>query len=119
MGELVRTGAQVKCTFGDAPAAFKASGAKVSATAPVGVVTDVGLGNIPTFGMCTSAANPAVAAEQGAPAPCVPSLTPWAPGTVGVTINSVTALDSASQCECEWAGVITVLSPGQERVTTR
>lgn len=119
MGTLVCTGAQVECTWGEAPADFEASGAKVSATAPIGVITDVGLANIPTFGMCTSTANPAVVAEQGAPAPCVPSLTPWAPGAVGVTINEVTALDSDSECECKWAGVITVASPGQERVTGR
>jgi hypothetical protein len=59
-----------------------------------------------------------VIAAQGSPVPCVPVLTPWAPGAVGVTINGVTALDDESECVCAWAGFITVSDPGQVRVTT-
>jgi hypothetical protein len=118
MAVLVPTGAELACSFGDAPAVFSASGENVAATTPAGVVTDVEPENIPPFGMCSAPANPEVIAAQGSPVPCVPVLTPWAPGAVGVTINGATALDDESECVCAWAGFITVSDPGQVRVTT-
>jgi Domain of unknown function (DUF4280) len=117
MAVQVSTGAEVLCTFGVAPAVFTASGMEVDATAPAGVITDVTVANIPTFGMCTAPTNPAVLAALG-PAPCLPVLSPWTPGSARVTINGVNALDDASQCMCTWAGVVTVSSPGQTQVTT-
>jgi hypothetical protein len=124
MAMQVSTGAEVQCAFGDAPAVFSASNENVAATTPAGVVTDVEPENIPPFGMCSSPSNPEVAAATAAalgtltPVPCVPVLSPWAPGAAGVTINGITALDDGSECMCAWAGVITVTNPGQERVTT-
>jgi hypothetical protein len=117
MAVQVCTGAEVLCTFGVAPAVFNASGLDVAATTPAGVITDVTPENIPTFGMCSSAANPAVATAM-APAPCVPVLSPWTPGAALVTINGTPALDDASECMCAWAGVVTVSDPGQLSVTT-
>ncbi len=120
----VSTGAALECTFGVAPAEFTASGEDVSATTPAGVITDVGLENIPTFGLCISLANPEVAAAAAAadgvlvPMPCVPVLSPWIPGSLRVRVNGVSALDDASQCMCAYGGAITVSFPGQERVTT-
>lgn len=124
MGLLVSTGAEVECSFGAAPGVFSASGEDVTATTPAGVITDVEEDNITPFGMCSSPMNPDVAAATAAafgtltPMPCVPVLTPWTPGAVGVTINGIAALDDESLCMCAWAGVITVTNPGQERVTT-
>lgn len=124
MGVQVSTGAEVACSFGAAPSVFAASSENVAATTPAGVITDVELENIPPFGMCTAPTNPEVAAATAAafgtltPVPCVPVLTPWTPGAAGVLINGIAALDDASECMCAWAGVITVTSPGQERVTT-
>lgn len=124
MGVQVSTGAEVMCTFGDAPAVFAASSEDVSATTPAGVITDVEIDNIPPFGMCSAPTNPEVIAATSAalgvftPAPCVPVLMPWTPGAAGVTINDVTALDDESECRCSWLGVITVTDPGQERVVT-
>ncbi|MGH3250347.1 MAG: DUF4280 domain-containing protein [Trebonia sp.] len=118
MGVQVSTGAEVECTFGEAPSVFIASSENVAATTPAGVVTDVEPENIPPFGLCSSASNPAVIAAGGSPVPCVPVLMPWTPGAVGVTINEVAALDDTSECLCAWAGVITVSDPGQVRVTT-
>lgn len=116
MAVQVATGAEVLCSFGDAPAVFNASSLDVAATTPAGVITDVTPENIPTFGMCASPANPAVAAA-GVPVPCVPVLSPWTPGAVLVTINGIPALDDASECMCAWAGVVTVSDPGQLSVT--
>jgi len=118
MAIQVSTGAEVLCTFGLAPAVFTASSVDVAATTPAGVVTDVTIANIPTFGMCVAPTNPAVIAELMNPAPCLPVLMPWTPGSARVTINGVNALDDESQCMCAWAGVVTVSSPGQTLVTT-
>ena len=123
MAMQVSTGAQVECSFGASPAVFSASGEKVAATTPAGVVTDVEEENIPSFGMSSAPTNPDVMAATAAalgtptPAPCVPVLSPWTPGALRVTVNGVAALDSDSKCMCDWAGVIQVIDPGQERVT--
>lgn len=118
MAMLVSTEAVAQCSYGDFPGLFTASDAAVAATTPVGVITDFTEDNITPFGMCSAPTNPGVIAAQGSPVPCVPVLTPWAPGAVGVTINGVTALDDESECVCAWAGFITVSDPGQVRVTT-
>jgi Domain of unknown function (DUF4280) len=119
----VCTGAALQCSFGTAPSTFAATGTQVDATAPAGVVTDVAASNVPPFAMCTSLANPQVAAATSAasgvltPQPCVPVLSPWTPGSSEVTIGGVAALDDSSQCNCSWGGVITVSSAGQTSVT--
>jgi Domain of unknown function (DUF4280) len=116
---LVCTGATVQCSFGTTPATFAASGAEVSAGGPAGLVTDVGPGNVPPFGLCMSLANPQVASATAAasnvlaPQPCQPVLSPWTPGSARVTIGDVAALDDSSQCSCAWGGVVTVSAAGQ------
>ena len=123
MPDQVCSGAALQCSFGAAPSTFAASGVQVDATAPAGVISDVAPSNVPSFAMCTSLANPQVAAATSAasgvltPQPCVPVLSPWSPGSSKVTIGSVPALDDSSECSCSWGGVITVISPGQASVT--
>ena len=123
MPDQVCSGAALQCSFGAAPSTFAASGVQVDATAPAGVISDVAPSNVPSFAMCTSLANPQVAAATSAasgvltPQPCVPVLSPWSPGSSKVTIGSVPALDDSSECSCSWGGVITVSSPGQASVT--
>ena len=123
MPSQVVTGATLQCSFGTAPSTFAASGVEVSATAAAGVVTDVAPSNVPPFALCTSLANPQVAAATSAasgtltPQPCVPVLSPWTPGSAGATIGGVAALDDSSQCSCSWGGVVTVGAPGQASVT--
>ena len=123
MPSQVCTGAALQCSFGTAPSTFAASGIEVSATAAAGVVTDVAPSNVPPFAMCTSIANPQVAAATSAasgvltPQPCVPVLSPWTPGSAEATIGGVPALDDSSQCSCAWGGVVTVSSAGQTSVS--
>jgi hypothetical protein len=116
MPSQVSTGALLACSFGAAPSTFAASGVEVSATAAAGVVTDIAASNVPPFGLCSSAANPQVAAANGAPQPCLPVLSPWTPGSSGVTIGGAPALDDSSQCNCAWGGAITISSSGQTSV---
>jgi len=123
MPDLVCSGASLQCSMGTTPAAFAASGTEVTATGAGGVVTDITPENVPGFGMCTSLANPQVASATSAaggtltPQPCLPVLTPWTPGSERVNLAGPAALDDASTCSCQWGGVITVGSAGQESVT--
>jgi hypothetical protein len=77
--------------------------------------------NLPTFGMCTSLANPAVAAATSAamgvltPQPCVPNIpAPWAPpATPLVKGNPMLTLGATAMCA--FAGMITITSPGSAK----
>jgi hypothetical protein len=120
MPKLVGTGATLRCSQGTAPATFAATGTRVLARGPAGVVTDTTATNVPAFGMCVSPNNPQVAsATQAAggtlvPQPCQPVLTsPWSPGSARVTIGGTGALGDAARCTCSWGGVLTVTDPGQ------
>jgi hypothetical protein len=120
----VTTGSAIACTMGTQPSVIKATPGPVVATTPVCTVMDFKpLANIASFGMCNSPKNPAVqaatAAKLGAftPAPCVPATTtPWTPGSSTARINGFAVLTDASTCQCQWAGVIAVTSPGQQFV---
>lgn len=125
MPNLVCTGATLQCSFGTMPSTFAATGTRVAAVSPAGVVTDSATANVPPFGMCMSLSNPqvaqATAAAQGVltPQPCQPVLSDWSPGSRQVTIGGVAALDDSSQCTCDWHGVVTVSSAGQEATSLR
>jgi hypothetical protein len=87
------------------------------------IMDHVPMVNILPFGMCTSLANPTVAAATAAasgvltPMPCIPATSsPWVPGAVATLIGNQKALDDTCTCMCNWAGVIKIVFPGQ--VTT-
>jgi hypothetical protein len=95
---------------------------EVNVDTPAASIEDhVPLTNIPSFGMCGTMANPAVAAATAAksgaftPAPCSPAVsTPWTPGATRVKVGGQPALHSGCQATCAWGGVITISSPGNE-----
>ena len=120
------TTAMAQCSFGVAPASLVAlpKGAPVTVENLPAMTTQDHLPfvNIPPFGMCTSLANPTVAAATAAalgvltPMPCVPATTtPWVPGAPMTQINGAPALTAGSTCMCNWGGVITLLNPGATR----
>lgn len=127
MGQLVCSGAMLKCSMGVAPASLVVVPKNMAQAggAPVATIMDnIPMMNIPTFGMCQSPANPQVAAATAAamgvltPMPCVPVIpAPWAPGSPTVLIGKQPALTSSSKCMCAWAGVIEVTTPGQFTVS--
>ncbi len=115
--------AQLKCSFGVAPAALMVipQGPPVMAeNKPMATIMDnKPFANILPFGMCQSLANPTVAAATAAalgvltPMPCVPAIAaPWAPGSATVLIANKPALNNSSKLMCNWAGVIQILNPG-------
>jgi hypothetical protein len=123
MAVQVVNAAQLMCSFGTAPSMLTVlpSNATFADTQPSATIMDFApLTNIQPFGACMSIANPQVAAATAAamgvltPQPCIPAtVAPWAPGSPTVMIGGIPALDNSSTCSCMWAGVITVMAPGQ------
>ncbi len=128
MGLQVCMGATMMCTFGLAPSTLivlPQNRVLVNNLPAANIMDHIPIVNIPPFGMCQSLANPTVAAATAAalgvltPMPCVPVVpAPWAPGAPNVLIGNMPALDNMSKCICAWAGVISILSPGQAGAPT-
>jgi uncharacterized Zn-binding protein involved in type VI secretion len=127
MGQCAVTGAVMQCSFGMAPSVLNAlPTARVMIEGrPAAVITTTApTVNIPPFGMCTSLANPTVAAATSAalgvltPMPCMPAVVgPWAPGAATTMVGGTPALVSGSMCNCAWGGVISMSSTGAFRTT--
>jgi hypothetical protein len=115
----------LQCSFGAAPSSLVVLPDKcvLTGTPAANIMDNKPIVNVPPFGMCSSIANPTVAAATAAalgvltPMPCVPVIpAPWAPGAPTVLIANMPALDSNSMLMCTWAGVIKINSPGQTTV---
>jgi len=123
MPQLVSLGAVVSCSFGSAPMPMIVPPevpVLIDALPAATILDFVPLENIPSFGMCSSLANPEVAAATAlaegvlTPMPCIPVTTsPWVPGAVTVILDNAPALNDSSMLMCQWAGVIKVQMPGQ------
>lgn len=126
MAIQVCMGANLMCSFGTAPSALSVLPKnKVMAGGPVAanIMDNVPMLNIMPFAMCTSPANPTVAAATAAalgvltPMPCIPATaTPWAPGSPTVLLGGMPTLNNSSKLMCNWGGVIQVTVPGQTTV---
>ena len=110
----------MQCSFGMAPASLIANSQLtiMVASKPIATIMDnKPMANIPPFGMCTCAANPATVKPPPvmyAPAPCVPVIVgPWTPGSPTVMAGNYPALNNNSKLMCAWGGVISIVSPGQ------
>jgi hypothetical protein len=119
MPGLVTSGALLRCSLGSAPSTLlvTASGRATAGGNPVATIADnTAMQNIRPFGVCASSINPA-ASPSARPA-CVPIIaTPWSPGSPSVRTGNLPVLNSACQCHCQWGGVVTVVSPGQQSTT--
>ena len=123
----VVSGATLACTFGVAPSVLTVLPTNLvnCSKVPAATIMDFApMVNIASFGMCISPANPQVAAATAAalgvltPQPCIPCTSaPWVAGAVTVTIAGQPALDNVSTCLCNWAGAISIVSPGQMQTT--
>ncbi len=127
MPQQVCMGAMLQCSFGMAPSSLMVipKGTPVIASMPAATIMDFApIANILPFGMCSSLANPMVAAATTAalgvltPMPCIPvTVAPWTPGAIKVKINGFPALPSTAICNCAWGGVIKINAPGQFKVS--
>ncbi len=123
---MVALTAQCQCSFGNIPAALIPTSAPnilVENKFAAVIMDNKPMVNIPSFGMCSSLANPTVASATAAalgvltPMPCVPVIAaPWAPGQPKVLIKNKPALTGTSKCMCNWGGVITITNPGTTKV---
>ena len=123
MGICVCSGATLQCSFGAAPSTLNVLPMRQTMTTnmPAATIMDnAPFVNIAPFGMCSSLANPMVAAATAAalgvltPMPCVPATTaPWIVGSPTVLIGNLPALNSDGKLMCMWAGVIQINVPGQ------
>jgi hypothetical protein len=127
MSLLITATAELKCTFGSAPAVLNVpEPSALCGGKPVATVQAIAPAvNVPSFGMCSSEANPAVASATAAadgtltPMPCAPAIAaPWEPGSPTVLVAGVPVLTQTSECLCVWAGVVTIASPGQTGAET-
>lgn len=122
MGFHVCTGAMLQCAMGVAPSTFNATPRTVMTSNMMAgnIIDNIPMVNIMPFGMCISPANPQVALATAAamgvltPQPCIPNTpAPWVPGSPTVLVENMPALNETSKLMCLWAGVISVVVPGQ------
>ena len=119
-------GAMMQCSFGMAPSSLVVLPKNETFTDQVpdaNIMDHVPMVNIMPFGMCTSLANPTVAAATAAalgvltPMPCIPNTpAPWVTGAPTVMLGNAPALDNVSKLMCVWAGVIQFSTPGEMTV---
>lgn len=119
---LVSGTSLLKCSFGMAPSAFMIVPGTRTVLAEfmfMGNISDViPIANITTFTLCTSLLNPAVAAATAAagtlvPMPCIPvPVTPWISAALNVLVQGFPAIDQTAMVMCTWAGMITIVQPG-------
>lgn len=128
MAMFVITGATLMCTFGTAPCQLTATNAptQMCEGKTIATIMDAAGGvNIPSFGMCTSLANPQVAAATAAalgvltPQPCVPQTSSWIPSGKPLLIEGKPLLTQDCQCMCAWAGTIAIQNPGQTKALSQ
>lgn len=126
MGAMVTTGAVCMCSFGVAPCSLVVlpENMVTASKLPAANINDhIPFVNVPGFSMCSSIANPAVAAATAAalgvltPSTCIPTLvSPWVAPSVTTTIRKMPAVLQTSILNCAYGGVITVSFPGQVMV---
>jgi hypothetical protein len=126
MALQVCMGASMMCTFGAAPSSLVVLPKNKTFTneePDANIMDHIPLVNIMPFGMCSSIANPEVAAATAAalgvltPMPCVPNTpAPWIPGAPTVLLGYMPTLDNSSKLMCLWAGVITFETAGEVTV---
>ncbi len=114
------------CTMGVAPSSLVVlpTNMSMSEEAPdANIMDNIPMVNIMPFGMCMSPANPMVAAATAAamgvltPMPCIPmTVAPWVPGAPTVMLADMPTLDDTSTLMCMWAGVISIVDPGEMSV---
>lgn len=122
MGMHVCMGAMMQCSMGMAPSSLVPTPKTVMTSNMIAanILDHIPIVNIPPFGMCSSPANPMVAAATAAalgvltPMPCIPATSaPWVPGSPTVLVTGAPALNDSSKLMCMWAGVISISMPGQ------
>jgi hypothetical protein len=111
------------CSFGLAPSSLvvlPTNRVTTSMVPDANIMDHKPMVNIMPFGVCTSIANPTVAAATSAamgvltPMPCIPNTpAPWVPGKLTILLGNFPTLDNMSKLNCIWGGVIQFITPGE------
>ena len=112
------------CSFGAAPCPLTVTSQQTVMT--TGMLQATIMDNKPpSFGMCSSLANPSVASATAAalgvltPMPCVPvTPAPWTPGAPTVLVAGKPLLNNTSKLMCAYGGVIQITMTPAMTVTT-
>lgn len=125
MAQPLLSTAVLQCSFGAAPVPLQVlPTAKVLAGGlpPATVLNDAAMVNVMSFGLCSSLANPTVAAATAAalgvltPMPCVPVIvTPWQSPDPQVVVGGQPVVTAPAQCQCAWGGMVQA-TPGPSTV---
>jgi len=127
MAQQCCMGASMQCSFGVAPSSLVVLPINrvLTQTPDANIMDNKPFVNILPFGMCSSPANPAVAAATAAalgvltPMPCTPNTpAPWVPGAPTVLLANMPTLNNTSKLMCMFGGVIQFTNPGQTTVMT-
>lgn len=129
MGTMVVSGATLQCPFGTAPSTLNVTSQSkcVISGQPAATIQDAqGMVNIQSFGMCTSLANPQVAAATAAalgvltPQPCMPQTSGmWVATSPSTIIDGKPCLTSDCKVVCSnGTGTIQITAPGQLKAST-
>ena len=126
MSLLVAMGATSMCTMGTTPAPIKVTSQTKVLTEgkPAATIQDCApMSNVGPYGMCTSLANPQVAAATAAalgvltPQPCIPAPAgTWIPTKPKVLVDGKPCLTQDCKMMCAYAGSISITLPGQTKV---
>jgi hypothetical protein len=125
MALVVKMGSMLQCSFGMAPSSLIVTPEKkvLKETPVANIMDNVPFKNILPFAMCTSLANPTVAAATAAafgvltPMPCIPVIpAPWMPGNPKVLVGNMPVVTQSCKLMCTWGGCISVVMPGQVNV---
>jgi hypothetical protein len=113
----------MQCSFGAAPSSLVVLPINRTLTNQVpdaNIMDHIPMVNIMPFGVCSSIANPTVAAATAAalgvltPMPCIPATpAPWVPGAPTVLLGNQPTLDNVSKLMCIWGGVIQFVDAGE------
>lgn len=123
MGQVVTSGATLACSFGAGVGTLNVTSQQTVLCdgKPVATIQDgQAMTNITPFGMCSSLANPQVAAATAAalgvltPQPCVPQTTgTWIPAQTTALCDGKPCLTNDCKTVCAYAGNISITAPGQ------
>ncbi|MCR5155840.1 MAG: DUF4280 domain-containing protein [Butyrivibrio sp.] len=129
MSNLVAVSGTAMCTMGTAPAPIKVTSQQKVLTEgkPAATIQDAQpMANIGPFGMCTSLANPQVAAATAAalgvltPQPCIPAPAgTWIPTKPKILVGGKPCLSNDCKLVCAYAGQVSITVPGQVKVTAQ
>ena len=123
MGLAVVAGAMVQCPFGTMPANLivTSQSTVLAEGKPVATIADTFAANIPTCGMCSSIANPQVAAATAAalgvltPQPCVPAVAgTWIPAQTKCLAGDKPCLTGEATAICSYGGTLGIIDTVQK-----